>query len=73
MVDLVDELIMQKRKILSHMRFCQLEKIVRFRSSKFVDNLEILYFYSFCLKTRTAINLVVWTELKMWCGHQRVS
>lgn len=48
MVDLVDELIMQKRKILSHMRFCQLEKIVRFRSSKFVDNLEILYFYSFC-------------------------
>lgn len=48
MVDLVDELIMQKRKILSHMRFCQLE-IVRFISSKFVDNLEILYFYSFCL------------------------
>ena len=51
MVDLADELIMQKRKILSHMRFCQLhvEKIVIFRSSKFVDNLEILYFYSFCL------------------------
>ena len=49
MVDLVDELIMQKRKILSHMRFCQLEKIVRFISSKFVDNLEIFYFYSFCL------------------------
>ena len=48
MVDLADELIMQKRKILSHMRFCQLE-IVIFRSSKFVDNLEILYFYSFCL------------------------